>query len=117
MKAVSATGIVAATAIAQPTATSGRIRISSGTVQANCISCPPPLYPSAAKAVRVSGTVVLDAVISTTGTIEKLQFVSGSPLLRNAAMDAARNWRYKPTILSGQPVEVQTEITVVFRLD
>jgi len=96
---------------------SGPIRISSGAVQANCTSCPPPLYPAPAKAVHVSGSVVLDALISISGAVENLRVLSGPPLLRTAALEAARNWRFKPTILSGQPVEVEAEITVAFHLD
>jgi periplasmic protein TonB len=94
----------------------GPRRVSAGIVQANCISCPQPNYPAVARAVHESGTVVLDAVISRNGMIENLQVVSGPQLLRKAALDAVRNWRYKPTVLSGQPVEVQAEINVVFNL-
>lgn len=111
------TDLARSISVARTAVSSGRIRVSSGAVQANCISCPPPLYPAAAKAFRISGTVILDALISTTGTVEDLRVISGPPLLRNAAMDAARNWRYKPTILSGQPVDVEAEITVVFHFD
>jgi periplasmic protein TonB len=100
----------------RPLSPPGRVRISAGVVQANCISCPQPTYPPVAKAVHESGTVVLDAIISRAGRIENLQVVSGPPLLQRAALDAVRNWRYKPTVLSGQPVEVQTEINVIFNL-
>jgi periplasmic protein TonB len=113
----SSTELSPSAAAAKPVATANRIRISSGSVQANCISCPPPLYPAAAKAVRVSGTVVLEALISSGGKVENLRVISGPPLLRNAAVDAARSWRYQATILNGQPVEVQAEINVVFHLN
>ena len=75
-----------------------------------------PVYPAIAKAARIQGTVVLHAVIAKDGTIEQLQFVSGPPLLVQAAMNAVREWRYQPTLLNGQPVEVDTIISVVFTL-
>ena len=75
-----------------------------------------PLYPPIAKTAHVSGTVVLHAIISKDGTIQELQYVSGPPLLMKAAMDAVKEWRYKPTMLNGEPVEVDTTIDVVFTL-
>lgn len=75
-----------------------------------------PSYPALAKATRVQGQVVLRAVISRTGTIESLQVVSGHPLLVRAAIDAVRQWRYRPYVLNGDPVEVETEVTVNFVL-
>jgi protein TonB len=75
-----------------------------------------PSYPALAKATRVQGQVVLRAVISRTGTIESLHVVSGHPLLVRAAIDAVRQWRYRPYVLNGDPVEVETEVTVNFVL-
>jgi protein TonB len=75
-----------------------------------------PVYPSIARAAGVSGQVVVSAVISGTGTIESLEVVSGPELLRRAALDAIRAARYRPFLLNGQPVEVQTTITVTFRM-
>lgn len=75
-----------------------------------------PVYPAIAIATHTSGTVSLAATISKTGTIENLRVVSGPPLLRQAAMDAVRQWRYRPYVLNGQPVEVDTTVQVVFRL-
>jgi protein TonB len=69
-----------------------------------------------AKTAHVSGTVVLHAVIAKDGTIQELQYVSGPPLLMKSAMDAVKQWRYKPTQLNGDPVEVDTTIDVVFTL-
>jgi len=69
-----------------------------------------------ARQVRVQGTVVLRAVISREGTIENLQVLSGHPLLVRAAMDAVRQWRYRPCVLNGEPVEVETQVTVNFVL-
>jgi periplasmic protein TonB len=75
-----------------------------------------PVYPNVAKMARVQGSVVLSALISTRGDIEGLQVVSGSPLLVQAALDAVRQWRYRPYILNGSPIAVQTQVTVNFSL-
>ena len=75
-----------------------------------------PEYPALARQVRVQGTVVLRAVISREGTIENLQVLSGHPLLVKAAMEAVRQWRYRPYVLNGEPVEVETQVTVNFIL-
>jgi protein TonB len=75
-----------------------------------------PVYPPIAKAVRLEGTVVLEAVISKAGRIESLHVVSGPDMLRRAALDAVAVARYRPYLLSGEPTDVQTTITVVFRL-
>ena len=75
-----------------------------------------PVYPPLARAARVQGVVELQAVISKQGTIEKLQVLSGHPMLVKAAVDAVQQWRYRPYILNGEPVEVETHITVNFSL-
>jgi len=75
-----------------------------------------PVYPSMARNARISGTVYLLGVIATDGTIQSLHVVSGHPLLVNAALDAVRQWRYKPTILNGRAVEVEAPISVTFTL-
>jgi protein TonB len=74
-----------------------------------------PQYPAAARAARVQGSVVMRALIGTDGTIQQLQVVSGNPLLVNAAMEAVKRWRYRPYLLDGKPVEVETNITVNFK--
>ena len=73
-----------------------------------------PEYPPLAKSVRIQGEVVLQAVISRNGTIENLQVLSGHPMLVRAAVDAVRQWRYRPYLLNGEAVEVETQITVNF---
>jgi protein TonB len=75
-----------------------------------------PVYPPLARQARVQGVVVLEAVISKEGTIESLRTASGHPLLSQAALDAVKQWRYKPTLLSGEPVAVVTTVTVTFTL-
>jgi protein TonB len=78
---------------------------------------PSPTYPPIARAVRLSGTVSLAATISPTGTITNLRVLSGSPMLQRAAIDAVQSWRYRPYLLNGQPVEVETTINVVFSMN
>jgi protein TonB len=75
-----------------------------------------PVYPSLARQARVQGSVELRAIISRTGTIENLVVVRGHPMLSAAAIEAVRQWRYRPYLLNSQPVEVETEITVNFLL-
>ncbi|MGC2331795.1 MAG: TonB family protein [Candidatus Acidiferrales bacterium] len=94
----------------------GPVRIGGNVMQAKAIDRVQPVYPAIARAAHVQGTVVLHAIISKDGTVQQLQLVSGPPLLVNAAMDAVRQWRYSPTELNGEPVEVDTTIQVVFTL-
>ena len=85
-------------------------------MEGNLIYRVQPIYPALAQAGRVQGVVVLRAVISRAGTIENLQVLSGHPLLTNAAIAAVRQWRYRPYVLNGEPVEVETQVTVNFIL-
>jgi periplasmic protein TonB len=75
-----------------------------------------PVYPSLARQTRREGQVQLRAIISTDGTIESLTFAGGDPVFFESARNAVLEWRYKPTSLNGQPVEVDTMITVIYRL-
>lgn len=76
----------------------------------------PPAYPAIAKAAGVQGTVVLQATISKSGTIENLRVVSGPLMLQQAAMDAVKTWRYRSYLLNNEPVEVETTVNVVFAM-
>jgi len=93
-----------------------RIRISQGVTRGLLIHREEPTYPPLARAARVQGEVVLSAVIDTNGQIQNLQLVSGHPMLVPSAIAAVKQWRYKPYLLNGQPVEVETTITVIFTL-
>jgi protein TonB len=75
-----------------------------------------PAYPQLARAARISGEVRLRAIIARDGSIQNLAVVSGPAMLNQAALDAVHQWRYKPTILGGEPVEIETTITVNFIL-
>lgn len=99
---------------AMPAATQ---HVSSGVMQGMLIYKVIPTYPAVAQAIRASGTVVLQATISRTGAIENLRVVEGPALLQQAALDAVKQWRYRPYMLNGQPVEVETAVEVNFKLD
>jgi protein TonB len=75
-----------------------------------------PIYPILAKQTRREGRVELRAIIGTDGTIQSLQIVTGDPLFQLSAREAVQQWRYRPTILNGQPVEIDTYITVIYTL-
>lgn len=112
---ISSTSSLAAVPKFVPT-TPQRIRISQGVTKGLLVHRVEPTYPTLAKSARVQGEVVLTAIISTAGEIENLQLVSGHPMLVPEAIAAVKQWRYKPYLLNGQPVEVETTITVIFSL-
>ncbi len=93
-----------------------RVRVGGQVESAKLIFGPKPEYPPLAKMARIQGEVRLDALISKDGTIENLKVISGHPLLVASAMDAVKRWRYQPTLLNGEAVEVATEIDVNFTL-
>jgi periplasmic protein TonB len=90
--------------------------ISSGVMEGRKMSGAEPRYPTIAVAARIQGTVFLAATISRTGMIENLRVVSGPPMLAPAAAEAVRTWRYRPYLLNGEPVEVETTVRVIFNL-
>jgi len=93
-----------------------RVRISQGVSKGLLIYRVEPTYPPVARAARIQGVVVLAAIIDKDGNIQNLQVVSGHPMLAPAAIEAVKQWRYKPFLLSGQPLEVETAVTVTFQL-
>lgn len=93
-----------------------KLAISSGVMAGNKLSGAPPQYPTIACVARVQGTVVLGATISKSGVIVNLHVISGPRLLIAAAEQAVRTWRYRPYLLNGEPVAVETTVCVVFRL-
>jgi protein TonB len=94
-----------------------RIKVGGNVQSAMIIRKTPPVYPQLAKSARVSGVVHLAAVISKDGTIQELHSLGGPALLIQAAMDAVKTWVYKPTMLNGEPVQVETTIDVNFTLN
>jgi len=93
-----------------------RVTIPADAAKGNLLSQTPPQYPPVAKAARVQGTVVLQALIGKDGTVKDLGVQSGPPLLQQAALDAVRQWRYKPYLVKGKAREVYTTVNVVFVL-
>jgi periplasmic protein TonB len=93
-----------------------RVRLAQRVVEANLIHDVAPTYPSVAGRDRVEGTVVLWAVIGKDGTVQDVRVESGLPVLAQAAIDAVKQWRYKPYLLNGEPVEVDSHITINFTL-
>jgi protein TonB len=100
----------------KPKAPSGPVPIGGRVAEANLIRKITPQYPPLARTARVQGQVEFTATISKEGNIENLQLVRGHPLLVQAARDAVMQWKYRPTLLNGQPVEVVTDIIVNFTL-
>jgi protein TonB len=103
--------------VKSPAPPAAPVRVSGGAQAARLIFGPKPAYPPLARTARVQGVVKLQAVIGLDGSIKNLQVVSGPPLLVAAAISAVKQWRYQPTLLSGEPVEVATEIEVNFALN
>ncbi|QNI34097.1 energy transducer TonB [Alloacidobacterium dinghuense] len=103
-------------AVVKPPSAKGPVHISSGVAAGQLLVAIQPIYPAIARQARVQGTVVVQAVISTSGTIEQLHVVSGPPMLQGAAIESIRRARYRPFMLNGEPVAVETTISVVFTL-
>jgi protein TonB len=97
-------------------ATPQRVRVSTGVATGLLIKKVTPNYPQLAKQARIQGSVVLQAEISKDGTIQNLQLISGHPMLAPAAIEAVKQWRYKPYLLNGEPVAVDTQVVVNFSL-
>ena len=93
-----------------------RMRIAARVAEANLIHDVAPQYPPEAGRARIEGTVVLMAVIGTDGSVKDVRVENGLPILAQAAIDAVRQWRYKPYMIDGEPVEVDSRITINFNL-
>jgi len=93
-----------------------RVRVSQGVAAGLILSKVPPIYPPLARQARVKGTVVLKALINQAGDVESLELVSGDPMLTPAALDAVKQWKYRPYLLNGNAVYVETQVTVNFAL-
>jgi protein TonB len=109
--------VLSSTPVAVPKiATPQRVRVSSGVSSGLLIRKVSPNYPPLARQARIQGTVVLQAQISKDGSIQNLQLISGHPMLAPAAIEAVKQWKYKPYLLNGEPVEVETQVQVNFTL-
>jgi len=102
--------------VVKPLLPQGPVHVSSGVATGQLLAPIQPIYPAIAKAAHVQGTVVVHAIISKDGTIENLHVISGPPLLQGAATEAIQRARYRPFMLNGEPVAVETTINVVFTM-
>ncbi|HEV7550093.1 MAG TPA: TonB family protein [Candidatus Angelobacter sp.] len=109
-------GIIGSAAPPPKVATPQKLRVSSGVADGLKIHDVTPAYPQMARIAHIQGDVLLQATISKNGVIENLRAVQGHPILIQAAMDAVKQWKYKPYILNGEPVEVETTIKVQFHM-
>jgi periplasmic protein TonB len=108
--------IINSTGAVPKVATPQRVRVSQGVSSGLLIKKVQPNYPPLARQARIQGQVVLQAEISKEGTIQNLQLISGHPMLAPAAIEAVKQWRYKPYLLNGEPVAVDTQVVVNFTL-
>lgn len=110
-------GIISSTPVAVPkVATPQRVRVSQGVSSGLLIKKVQPNYPPLARQARIQGDVILQAEISKDGTIQNLQLISGHPMLAPSAIEAVKQWRYRPYLLNGEPVAVETQVLVKFSL-
>ena len=93
-----------------------RVQVSSSVIQGLLLQKVAPVYPPLARQARIQGSVILKVVINQSGDVESAQLISGHPLLAPAAIEAVKQWAYKPYLLNGEPVEVETRVTVNFTL-
>jgi TonB family protein len=106
----------ALTSLAASQAVSDRVRVADNVIAGHLMKRVSPVYPPLARQARIQGTVILKVQISNSGDVEKLQLISGHPMLAPAAIEAVKQWKYKPYLLNGEPVAVETNVTVNFAL-
>lgn len=112
----STSSLAAVPNLAKPAAAPQRVRVSQGISKGLLVLRVEPTYPVLARQARIQGSVILTAIIDKEGIIQNLQVVSGHPMLAPAAIEAVKQWRYKPFLLNGQPVMIETTVTVNFQL-
>lgn len=110
-------GGMAGSNLPPPPKTVSRLKVGGNVQAAMLLNKVQPVYPPLARQTRVFGTVKLHAIIGKDGTVQQLEVLSGHPLLVQAALDAVRQWRYRPTLLNTEPVDVDTTIDVIFSLN
>jgi protein TonB len=109
-------GMLSTTPVNVPTTAAQTIKLSQGVSQGLLMKRVAPIYPPTAKQMHVQGTVQIQANISKDGSISNVKLLSGDATLGRAAMDAVRQWKYKPYVLNGEPIDIQTQVTVIFKL-
>ena len=113
-KALANIAAVSATAVAKPVAST--LKVSQGVSQGLLVKRVQPIYPSQALQMRIEGTVLLQANIAKDGKISSVKVLKGDNVLAKAAVDAVKQWTYNPYLLNGEPVEIQTQMTITFKL-
>ena len=113
-KELSGIAAVATSVVAKPVAST--LKVSQGVSQGLLIKRVQPVYPSQAMQMRIEGTVLLDATITKDGKISNVKVVKGDDVLAKAAVDAVKQWKYNPYFLNGEPVPIQTQINITFKL-
>jgi TonB family protein len=108
--------LAALTSVAASQVHAERVRVSSSVMQGLVVSKVPPSYPPSARQARIQGSIILTVHIDKSGDVESMQLVSGHPMLAPAAIDAVKQWKYQPYLLNGEPVAVETTVTVNFTL-
>jgi protein TonB len=93
-----------------------KLRVAQGVAERMVLHKVPPHYPEDAKQNHITGDVILDFTVDRSGNVTGLKIVSGHPLLAPAAVDAVEQWKYKPFLLNGEPVEVETTVKISFRM-
>jgi len=101
---------------AAPSTVPQRVRVSAGVAQGLLVSKVNPIYPQEAKDAHLQGSVILQVIVDKEGNVAKIQLISGHPMLAPAAIEAVKQWKYRPYLLNGNPVEVDTQVTVNFTL-
>jgi protein TonB len=92
------------------------LKVSQGVTQGLLLKRVQPSYPAQARQLRVQGSVLLQAMIARSGNISSIKVLEGEPTLARAAVEAVKQWKYKPYYLNGEPVDIQTQITINFKL-
>ena len=110
------TGSIASPADATNPSIPPRVRVSSGIMQGLLVKKVPPQYPPDARDQRIQGAVVMQVSIDKAGHVANIQLISGHPLLAPAAIEAVKQWKYKPYVLNGTPVAIETQVQVNFTL-
>ncbi len=108
--------VIALTSLASAQVVAQRIRVADTIISQQIVTKVAPVYPPLARQARIQGQVVLKVQISKSGDVENLQLVSGHPILAPAAIEAVKQWKYKPFLLNGEPIGVETSVTVNFTL-
>ena len=113
-KALANIAAVSPTSVAKPMATT--VKVSQGVSQGLLVKRVQPVYPSQALQMRLEGTVVLQANITKEGKISDVKVLKGDNVLAKAAIDAVKQWTYNPYLLNGEPVQIQTQMSITFKL-